>query len=37
MIDIMGNDPAITPDVLCHGHEVYRAVDLGVSFMVKKF
>jgi len=31
MIDIMGNDPAITPDVLCHGHDVYRAVDLGIA------
>merc|ERR1739838_180824 len=31
MIDIMGNDPAITPGVLCHGHDVYRAVDLGIA------
>ena len=32
MIDIFGDDPAIGPTVLCHGHKVYRGVDLGVSF-----
>lgn len=31
MIDIMGEDPSVTPAQLCHGHKVYRGVDLGVS------
>lgn len=31
MIDIMGDDPSVTPAQLCHGHKVYRGVDLGVS------
>ena len=30
MIDIMGDDPSVTPAQLCHGHKVYRGVDLGV-------
>ena len=29
--DIMGDDPSVTPAQLCHGHKVYRGVDLGVS------
>ena len=35
MIDIMGDDPSVTPAQLCHGHKVYRAVDLGVSFQTQ--
>jgi len=31
MIDIMGDDPSVTPAQLCHGHKVYRGVDLGIS------
>merc|ERR1712048_43410 len=30
-IDILGNDPSITPHQLCHGHPSYRAVDLGIE------
>ncbi|CBY07817.1 unnamed protein product [Oikopleura dioica] len=29
-IDILGNDPSVTPHQLCHGHPSYRAVDLGI-------
>ena len=37
MIDIFGDDPAIGPTVLCHGHKVYRGVDLGVRFVISFF
>ena len=30
-IDILGDDPSVTPHQLCHGHPSYRAVDLGVQ------
>ena len=30
-IDILGDDPSVTPHQLCHGHPSYRAVDLGIE------
>ena len=31
MVDICGDEPSYTPNILCHGHKVYCGVDLGVS------
>jgi len=31
MVDICGDEPSYTPNILCHGHKVYRGVDLGIA------